>query len=505
MRSRSIEASSNELSLTEHTDAILSTELRYTPLRIVQLRLAKWVPTGYVVLMALGIFVFSKLSQDQLLSMHENAFAIIIGTVASGIALSRLANLKFREHAGRIRIDRSGLCLQSATDAEKCLLPWKDIISVTARGRTLADNTGVQTVVFLFNNESWSKSQVDCAKIWGTTVGTNQQQVVIDLRAIAVKDHSRLRTAIGRYIPTNKLDEQLQQKSVTAQESYTQLWLQSLGNCPRRLSAARLEPGSFLDDQRYEIVRTIASGGQGTAYAAIDHQANTGEPSSVVLKEFVVPAHGAIDSVQEMFFEVEQLANLLGRIASPQIVKLYRTFTDDLRLYLVLELVEGQTLRQLIKTTGPLAAEQILPIAAQLCQILTHLHEQNPPVIHRDFAPDNVILSNHGQLKLIDFDVALEQATDGSSKVVGKPSYIAPEQFRGQPQIQSDLYSLGATIYFLMTGKDPLPVSTSQLPEAESSVYNTLAAVVERCTQLELSSRYQSAREISKELASING
>ncbi len=94
----------------------------------------------------------------------------------------------------------------------------------------------------------------------------------------------------------------------------------------------------------------------------------------------------------------------------------------------------------------------MISLALQMCEILKYLHDQEPPVVHRDFTPENLILGTDGTLRLIDFNVAqtLDQAASTTGTVVGKPSYLAPEQFRGEPMPSSDVYSMGATlgIYF---------------------------------------------------------
>src|SRR5262249_34843353 len=129
------------------------------------------------------------------------------------------------------------------------------------------------------------------------------------------------------------------------------------------------------------------------------------------------------------------------------------------------------------------------------------LHGLSPPVVHRDFTPDNLILNVDGTLKLIDFNVArqsVESTTSGT--VVGKHAYLPPEQFRGMPETQSDIYAMGATLHFLLTGADPEPISVSHPRQICSDVSEELNAVVEKSTALDLQKRYQSVAELKADL-----
>src|ERR1700739_3705163 len=114
-----------------------------------------------------------------------------------------------------------------------------------------------------------------------------------------------------------------------------------------------------------------------------------------------------------------------------------------------LEHIEGKSLRQLVLHNGPFDVIKAAKLTVQMCEILSHLHGQNPPVLHRDFTPENLILSPDGTLKLIDFNVAQKLESTATRTVVGKHSYIPPEQFRGKATVQSDIYALGACFYFL--------------------------------------------------------
>jgi len=127
-------------------------------------------------------------------------------------------------------------------------------------------------------------------------------------------------------------------------------------------------------------------------------------------------------------------------------------------------------------------------------------------VVHQDFTPDNLIVDESGALKLIDFMVAKQLAADDSetSTVVGKHHYMPPEQFRGQATRQSDLYALGCTLYFLLTAEDPEPMSEAHPILKNASVSGELDALIAKATQLDLSRRYKSAKEIQADLDNLD-
>jgi serine/threonine-protein kinase len=135
-----------------------------------------------------------------------------------------------------------------------------------------------------------------------------------------------------------------------------------------------------------------------------------------------------------------------------------------------------------------------------MSEILAYLHERTPPVVHRDFTPDNLILDKDGKVKLIDFGVALksEEGHTAVARAVGKQNYVPPEQFRGKPCQQSDLYSLGATLFFLLTATLPEPLTTSTAAAAMS-----LSPIIEKATELSLADRYLSARAMLEDLSAI--
>lgn len=340
------------------------------------------------------------------------------------------------------------------------LCPWQDLETANLAGRHS------ELIILKFRCENWPVRARHLSDLWGK-YKNGRQEIVIDLNAISERSRQNFLLLLRKHMPaerlSNKLKVLLQKKKET--ESFTELWMSSIKQGTERVHIKQLAEGTFVNDHRYEIIRIAGAGGQGIAYEAIDHLADTqsGAPSRVILKEFILPVHADEETTRKALLALEHEEALLKQLASEHIVALHESFVDDFRAYLVVELIEGKSLRQIVESDGAFAAAEMIPIAIQMCKILSHLHSFNPPVIHRDFTPDNLILSKNGILKLIDFDVARHEDNRHLNQVVGKPSYIAPEQFRGQSIPASDIYSAGASIYFLLTGKEPTPVK-AELP-----------------------------------------
>jgi tRNA A-37 threonylcarbamoyl transferase component Bud32 len=281
-----------------------------------------------------------------------------------------------------------------------------------------------------------------------------------------------------------------------ADDSHTELWLKSLSKAPKESELMPLFPGSVLRDGRYLILNRIGVGGQGTAYLARDNQLDR----EVVIKENLFPVFVDADVRADAERRFSQEVELLGRLNHDHIVRMLDSFVADHRGYLVLDYIDGVSLRQLVKSEGALPETQVREQAMQMCGILEYLHGLSPPVVHRDFTPENLMLSKSGQIVLIDFNVARQLESTKTATVVGKHAYIPPEQFRGDADTQSDIYAFGATLHFLLTGFDPEPISRSFPMQVNSAVSPSMNALVAKATAENKEERFQTAREILNEL-----
>ncbi len=307
--------------------------------------------------------------------------------------------------------------------------------------------------------------------------------------------------ALLRHLPPERLDPILIDKMCPPQESsFTSLWLTSLTK--ERVRTEPLDAGDIVGDGRYQVVKQIGAGGQGIAYQAICIEGGAESAELVVLKEFIIPSHAGQQAQSKALESVHRECEMLQNIKHPHVVKMKDSFIEDHRFYLVLEHAQGDSLRKLVNESGPLSDMETMELAVQLLGILSHLHSMSPPVIHRDFTPENIIIAEDGTPKLIDFNVARQSESTATRTVVGKHSYLPPEQFRGKASPQSDIYALGATLYFALTGEDPEPISASRPREKSLSVSSRLDEIIFHATQLSTDERYKTADEMKEDLLS---
>jgi hypothetical protein len=335
-------------------------------------------------------------------------------------------------------------------------------------------------------------------------------QSVFSLRLDGIvtgEQRKRLHTAIKQHLKTEQIAWELHDiLNPVKADGYTQLWLEVLATTPQRNRQEVLPKHVVVANDRYEIVGQIGSGGQGIAYLGRSRLGALGKdspPLDVVLKEFVLPYHAGLSVSKKALDQLQREADLLKQIAHPQIVKMIDLFVEDQRAYLVLQHIEGDSLRRLVDERGPFSEDQVISLGIQMCDILTHLHKQQPPVLHRDFTPENLIMGVDGYLKLIDFNVAQQMHSNATRTVVGKHSYIPPEQFRGKATTQSDVYAMGASLYFLLTGQEPEPIATAHPRNLNANLSAELDSIVAQATAIDTDVRFACAEAVKNELTKL--
>lgn len=313
---------------------------------------------------------------------------------------------------------------------------------------------------------------------------------------------NRFYESLARNLSPERIDPLLLERFCPRSENtFTTLWLSSLTK--ERVRTEPLQSGDLIGDGRYMVSRQIGAGGQGIAYEAKCIEAGDEQTEAVVLKEFIIPSHAGQAAQAKALDSVHRECELLQSIDHPFVVRMKDCFVEDHRFYLVLEHAQGSSLRNLVNDNGPLSNSEVEELAVHLLCILSYLHSKTPAIIHRDFTPENVIISSDGTPKLIDFNVARQTDSTSTRTVVGKHSYLPPEQFRGKACPQSDIYALGATLYFALTGEDPEPISASRPSEKNNSVSSKLDEIIWHATQLSTHDRYQSAQQMKDDLLSL--
>jgi hypothetical protein len=272
--------------------------------------------------------------------------------------------------------------------------------------------------------------------------------------------------------------------------SYTQMWEEELSRRFNATSFVPLEPGHLLQGGRLKVLRQLAFGGLSAIYLA-----QRAGLDLVCLKESVIPASANEEARLKAVEMFNREADLLVKLNHPQIAKVLDHFADGGRNYLLIEYINGQDLRQLVKQHGPQAEETVLKWGVQICEILAYLHERIIPIIHRDVTPDNLVVREDGMLTLIDFGAANEFVGTATGTLVGKQSYIAPEQFRCRATTQSDIYALGGTMFYLLTGRDPEALMESHPKEINADISDAADTIIANCTKLEVGQRFSKAAD----------
>ena len=261
-----------------------------------------------------------------------------------------------------------------------------------------------------------------------------------------------------------------------------------------------LREGMFLAD-RYEIIEQIGTGGMADVYKAKCHKLNRYVAIKVMKSEFSQDK----TFVSKFWAEAQSAAGLVN----PNVVNVYDVGVENGIYYIVMELVEGITLKKYIEKRGRLPYKEAVSIAIQVANGMDAAHKHN--IVHRDIKPQNIIISKEGKVKVTDFGIAkvASSATINTSASMGSVHYISPEQARGgYSDERSDIYSLGITLFEMLTGtvpfdgdsavsvavqhiQDSIPLP-SQLVEG---VPVSVDKIVLKCTQKKTDRRYQSAAE----------
>jgi tRNA A-37 threonylcarbamoyl transferase component Bud32 len=343
------------------------------------------------------------------------------------------------------------------------------------------------------SNVSLQKVETPLASSWRMRFEGTGTPVDIDLAYLDSADRQRLLKAIERHAPQCNVNVELAEAMSPKQEhSYTELWLQSLSNTPDRDKLQPLAPSQRLGESRYKVIRRLGVGGQGIAYLCRDEHTS----KEVVLKETLIPVFAEQQVKDHALRRFEEEATLLRKLSNDRIVGLIDSFYENNRAYLVLEHIEGVNLRKMVQESGAVKEKRVCELALQMCEILKYLH--NNSIIHRDFTPDNLILTPEGILKLIDFNVAQSTQVGATGTIAGKHAYLPPEQFRGKATLQSDIYAFGATLHFLLIGSDPEAISCSSPCQLNCEISSEVNELVRRCTEPNVENRIKDVETIQE-------
>lgn len=268
-----------------------------------------------------------------------------------------------------------------------------------------------------------------------------------------------------------------------------------------------LKPGMILCD-RYEILDVVGAGGMSIVYKARDHRLNRNVAIKVLKPEF------SNDKNFVTKFRIEAQAS--AGLTHPNIVNVYDVVDDEGIYCIVMELVEGITLKQYIEQNGRLNMETAIDFSIQIASGLEAAHENH--IIHRDIKPQNIIVSKNGNIKVTDFGIAKAASSNTlTSGAMGSVHYISPEQARGgYSDERSDIYSLGITMYEMVTGRVPfegdnnvsvalMHIQNEMIPPRQyyPDIYSSFEKIILKATQKKPERRYLTASALIADLKRV--
>ncbi len=259
-----------------------------------------------------------------------------------------------------------------------------------------------------------------------------------------------------------------------------------------------LQIGSVIDGT-YKILNIIGQGGMSVVYLAMNERAN----KQWAIKEVRKDTREDYEIIKQRWIAETETMKKLHHENLPDIIDVI-DYKDS--FLIVMDYIEGNSLSTKLKEAGILEQKNVLEWAKQLCDVLGYLHSQKPPIIYRDMKPSNIILQPNGKVVLIDFGTAREykKSRTEDTMCLGTRGYAAPEQYggMGQTDARTDIYSLGATLYHLITGHNPSepPYKIYPIRKWNPNLSPGLEAILWTCTRENPNDRYQSCKELAFDL-----
>lgn len=264
-----------------------------------------------------------------------------------------------------------------------------------------------------------------------------------------------------------------------------------------------LETGNILQN-RYKIIGLEKTGGYSTVYKA-EH--------TILEIPYAIKELGGFQDPkkQESAFTLfKKEAKTLASLNHPMVIRMVDFFSENNNWYLVMEFVCGETFAQILdKSEKPLGEARVSELAVTLCEVLDYLHSRVPPVIFRDINPSNIMLAASGGIKLIDFGLSREYkaGVNRDTSILATPGYAPPEQYgKGQTDPRTDIYSLGVTMYALLTKIDPRKLVFMYTPVKvlNPDLSEGIAQIIEKCMSIDPQKRYQDVQTLKKDLLTGN-
>ena len=248
---------------------------------------------------------------------------------------------------------------------------------------------------------------------------------------------------------------------------------------------------------KYEILKEIGRGGMSIVYLAMDKNLN----KQWAVKEIRKRGNGKNDEIVVNSLLAE--ANMMKKLDHPSLPRIVDIIDNGVTIYVVMDYIEGESLDKILKEYGPQSEEMVVNWGKQLCDALSYLHGQKPPIIYRDMKPANVMLKPEGNIKIIDFGIAREYKEQNltDTTVLGTKGYAPPEQYSGQTDPRSDIFALGMTMHHLLTGVDPRSGEAyAPVRQWNPEISEGVELIIDRCVEPAAENRYQSCADLLYDL-----
>ncbi len=251
--------------------------------------------------------------------------------------------------------------------------------------------------------------------------------------------------------------------------------------------------------QRYEVLQRLAQGGSSQVYLAYDRVSG----SKRALKGVSVSVNVRMNDI------AKHEAELVRKLNYPYFPEIFEILSDRQTDYIVMEYLEGETLGDRLRRLGPQSCQEVCRWGKDLCLMLGYLHQRTPQTVYGDMKPDNVMIQSGGNLRLIDFGAVTEISEHKKPRLIlGTRGYAAPEQFdwRKGVDARTDIYSLGMTLYQLLTGNSPEQIAGRGflISGRKKKLSKTWIQVITRCVKENPQDRYQDCRELRESLCRIS-
>lgn len=251
---------------------------------------------------------------------------------------------------------------------------------------------------------------------------------------------------------------------------------------------------------RYRILKHVGGGGQANVYLAEDTEDND---KDVIVKVLKFQSFSKRHREEELkLFSRE--AEIFGKFSHALLPMLYDFVTENGKHYIIEEYIEGNSLEAIIRSsTNPMDSREVLLFLSHTLDLLQLLHNQDPPIIVRDIKPGNIVIDRQGNPHMVDFTIAREHKPGKSDTVrMGSPGYAPPEQYKGMTDPRSDIYSLGATAYQMITRFDPSnrPFALPEIRNLNPQADRKLEAIIKKAISMDPDDRYQSAEEMKNDV-----